>query len=287
MVYLTHFEFPDIETEYDFTMGQKRTCYDTFYPFLVLSKHRLAMLDFEPVTILYGGNGSGKTTALNIITEKLALERDTLYNRSNFFEDYTNLCSYRTARNAGIPKGSRMIASDDVFDFMLNLRGINDGIDRRREELFEDYLDAKYSHFQMKSLDDYEQLKRANMAKSSTQSKYIRKNLMDNVREHSNGESAFLYFTDKIKEKGLYLLDEPENSLSPEKQQELVKFLEDSARFFFCQFIIATHSPFLLSMRGAKIYDMDEEVVDVKRWTELKNVRTYYEFFQKYREEFK
>lgn len=287
MVYLTHFEFPDIETEYDFTMGQKRTCYDTFYPFLVLSKHRLAMLDFEPVTILYGGNGSGKTTALNIITEKLALERDTLYNRSNFFEDYTNLCSYRTARNAGIPKGSRMIASDDVFDFMLNLRGINDGIDRRREELFEDYLDAKYSHFQMKSLDDYEQLKRANMAKSSTQSKYIRKNLMDNVREHSNGESAFLYFTDKIKEKGLYLLDEPENSLSPEKQQELVKFLEDSARFFSCQFIIATHSPFLLSMRGAKIYDMDEEVVDVKRWTELKNVRTYYEFFQKYREEFK
>lgn len=287
MVYLTHFEFPDIETEYDFTMGQKRTCYDTFYPFLVLSKHRLAMLDFEPVTILYGGNGSGKTTALNIITEKLALERDTLYNRSNFFEDYTNLCSYRTARNAGIPKGSRMIASDDVFDFMLNLRGINDGIDRRREELFEDYLDAKYSHFQMKSLDDYEQLKRANMAKSSTQSKYIRKNLMDNVREHSNGESAFLYFTDKIKEKGLYLLDEPENSLSPEKQQELVKFLEDSARFFSCQFIIATHSPFLLSMRGAKIYDMDEEVVEVKRWTELKNVRTYYEFFQKYREEFK
>lgn len=287
MVYLTHFEFPDIETEYDFTMGQKRTCYDTFYPFLVLSKHRLAMLDFEPVTILYGGNGSGKTTALNIITEKLALERDTLYNRSNFFEDYTNLCSYRTARNAGIPKGSRMIASDDVFDFMLNLRGINDGIDRRREELFEDYLDAKYSHFQMKSLDDYEQLKRANMAKSSTQSKYIRKNLMDNVREHSNGESAFLYFTDKIKEKGLYLLDEPENSLSPEKQQELVKFLEDSARFFSCQFIIATHSPFLLSMRDAKIYDMDEEVVDVKRWTELKNVRTYYEFFQKYREEFK
>lgn len=286
MVYLTHFEFPDIETEYDFTMGQKRTCYDTFYPFLVLSKHRLAMLDFEPVTILYGGNGSGKTTALNIITEKLALERDTLYNRSNFFEDYTRLCSYRTGSNAGIPKGSRMIASDDVFDFMLNLRGINDGIDRRREELFEDYLDAKYSHFQMRSMDDYEQLKKVNMARSSTQSKYIRKNLMDNVREHSNGESAFLYFTDKIKEKGLYLLDEPENSLSPEKQQELVKFLEDSARFFSCQFIIATHSPFLLSMRGAKIYDMDEEVVDVKRWTELKNVRTYYEFFHKYREEF-
>ena len=109
---------------------------------------------------------------------------------------------------------------------------------------------------------------------------------MDNVREHSNGESAFIYLTDKIKENSLYLLDEPENSLSPEKQQELRRFLEDSARFFGCQFIIATHSPFLLSMRGAKIYDMDEEVVDVKKWTELKNVRAYYEFFKRYERDF-
>lgn len=283
-MYLTHFQFPDIEKEYDFIMSQKRTCYDTYYPFKVLSKHSLRMLDFEPVTILYGGNGCGKTTALNIIAEKLGLNRDTLYNRSNFFEDYTRLCSYEIKR--AIPDDSRIITSDDVFDFMLNLRSINNGINRKREELFDDYLEAKYSHFQMKSLDDYEQLKKVNMARSSTHSKYIRKNLMDNVREHSNGESAFIYFTDKIRENSLYLLDEPENSLSPEKQQELLKFLEDSARFFGCQFIIATHSPFLLSMRGAKIYDMDEEVVDVKKWTELKNVREYYEFFKKHEKEF-
>lgn len=284
MIYLSHFTFPDREQEYDFTMGQQRTCYDTFYPFLVLSNHGLRMLDFEPVTILYGGNGSGKTTALNIIAEKLGLERDTLYNRSNFFEDYTRMCSYETEEE--IPEGSRIITSDDVFDFMLNLRSINDGINRKREELFQEYLDTKYSHFQMKSLDDYEQLRKSAMAKSNTQSKYIRKNLMDNVREHSNGESAFLYFADKIKENALYLLDEPENSLSPERQQELMKFIEDSARFFGCQFVIATHSPFLLSMKGAKIYDMDEEIVDVKRWSELANVRVYYEFFKKHEKEF-
>lgn len=87
MIYLSHFEFPGREIEYNFTMNQKRTCYDTFYPFLVLSKHCLEMLDFEPVTILYGGNGSGKTTALNVIAEKLGLERDTLYNRSNFLKN--------------------------------------------------------------------------------------------------------------------------------------------------------------------------------------------------------
>ena len=192
--------------------------YDTFYPFQVLSKHGLTRLDFEPVTILYGGNVSGKTTALNVIAEKLALDRDTLYNRSNFFEDYTGMCDYE--EEMPIPKESRIITSDDVFDFMLNLRSINDGINLKREQLFADYL------------------------------------------------------------------DEPENSLSPERQQELHRFLQDSARFFGCQFIIATHSPFLLSMNGAKIYDMDEEPVDVKRWTELDNVRAYYDFFKKHEHEF-
>lgn len=284
MIYLSHFTFPDREQEFDFFLGEKRTCYDSFYPFQILSGRNLRMLDFEPVTILYGGNGSGKTTVLNVIGETLGLERDTLYNRSNFFESYTGLCSYETEQP--IPKGSRIITSDDVFDFMLNLRSLNEGIDRKREEVFGEYLENKYAHFQMRSLEDYEQLKKVVQARSKTQSKYVRANLMDNVREHSNGESAFLYFSEKIQENGLYLLDEPENSLSPQRQQELLRFLEDSARFFGCQFIIATHSPFLLSMRSAKIYDLDEDPVDVKRWTQLENVRAYYEFFKKHEREF-
>lgn len=284
MLYLSHFEFPCAEQEYEFIFRQKRTCYDTYYPFQILSRHQFHMIDFEPITILYGGNGSGKTTALNVIAEKLGVNRDSLYNRSNFFEDYIRMCDARVDVN--IPKDSAVITSDDVFDFMLNLRSINEGIDRKREELFEDYLETKYSHFQLRSLDDYEQLKKVNAARSKTQSKYVRRNLADNVREHSNGESAFLYFAEKIRENGLYLLDEPENSLSPEKQQELVRFLEDSARFFGCQFVIATHSPFLLAMRGAKIYDLDEEIVDVKRWSEIANVRAYYEFFKKHEDAF-
>ena len=251
MIYLSQFSFPHVEAEYDFLMSQQRTCYDTYYPFQTISKHRLVMLDFEPVTILYGGNGSGKTTVLNVIAEKLKLDRDTRYNRTNFFEDYTRMCSYELEQT--VTAESRIITSDDVFDFILNLRNINDGIDKKREDLFEDYLETKYSDFRMNSLADYEQLKKVNMARSKTQSRYVRKHLMGNVREHSNGESAFLYFLEKIKENGLYLLDEPENSLSPERQQELVQFLGDSARFFGCQFLIATHSPFLLSIKNANI----------------------------------
>ncbi len=41
-----------------------------FIHFKLLSKHDFKRIDFEPVTILYGGNGSGKSTALNVIAEK-------------------------------------------------------------------------------------------------------------------------------------------------------------------------------------------------------------------------
>ena len=217
---------------------------------------------------------------MNVIAEKLGLQRDTSFNRSNFFPDYLQLC---TAKLLGeIPENSRIVTSDDVFDYMLNIRALNEGIDQRREELFTEYLDAKYSDFRMESMADYEQLRRVNLARSKTQSKFVRKELMDNVREYSNGESAFHYFAEKIGENGLFLLDEPENSLSPLRQQELVRFIEDSARFFGCQFVISTHSPFVLAIKGSKIYDLDENPVDTKKWTELPNVRAYYEFFKKH-----
>lgn len=284
MIYLRSFIFPSADTEYDFILGIKRTCYDSYYPFKVLSKHDLDRLDFDPITILYGGNGSGKSTALNIIAEKTGLSRDSIYNKSNFFPDYVKLCNINTEED--IPKSSRIITSDDVFDYMLNIRNLNEGIDLKRDELFEEYLETKYSKFQMKSMADYDQLKKVNKSRSKTQSRFVRGELIDNVREYSNGESAYIYFTEKIGENGLYLLDEPENSLSPKLQMELVKFLEESARFFGCQFIISTHSPFLLAMRWAKIYDLDENPVSTKRWTELENVRSYYDFFKAHDDEF-
>lgn len=284
MIYLNAFTFPNRDREFDFFISVKRTCYDSFYPFNVLSRHGFERIDFEPVTILYGGNGSGKSTALNVIAEKTGINRDSIYNKSNFYINYVDMCDMELRDD--IPENSRIITSDDVFDYMLNIRNLNEGIDQRREKLFEEYLDAKYSDFQMSSIKDYEELRKITTARSKTQSRFVRNELMDNVREYSNGESAFLYFTEKIEENGLYLLDEPENSLSPKRQMELMKFIEDSARFFGCQFIISTHSPFLLSMHGAKIYDLDANPVDVKRWTELENVRTYYEFFKRHEDEF-
>lgn len=286
MIFLKTFHFLTRDMEDDFFFEQRMNCYDSFYPYRVLSGHQFERIDFEPITILYGGNGSGKSTALNIIAEKLKLQRDTLYNRSSFFETYVDSCEFEACKK--VPWGSRIITSDDVFDYMLNLRGINEGIDQRRDELLDDYQNIKRNakNFRFESMDDYDELKKINSVRQNTMSKYVRKNLVENIREQSNGESALFYFSSKIKENRLYLLDEPENSLSPGKQLELIDFLADSVRFFNCQLVIATHSPFILSLKGAKIYDLDEGKVDIKKWTQLENVRIYYDFFKKYEDEF-
>ncbi|GHU48970.1 hypothetical protein FACS1894127_0890 [Clostridia bacterium] len=50
--------------------------------------------------------------------------------------------------------------------------------------------------------------------------------------------------------------------------------------------IISTHSPFMFAMRGARIYDIDENQPDIKKWTELENVRIYHDFFEAHKNDF-
>lgn len=78
MVYLDCFTFPNNDKEFAFFMSIKRTCYDSFYPFKVLSVRGLGKIDFDTITILYGGNGSGKSTVLNVIAEKADIKRDSI-----------------------------------------------------------------------------------------------------------------------------------------------------------------------------------------------------------------
>lgn len=289
MIYLTRFALPSAGAELHFlsdSRENKRTCYTSRYPFGVFFNREVPTLELEPVTILCGGNGSGKTTILNLMGEKLGLRRGTVFNRSSFFGDYLELCRAETApafRGAG--ENSRVITSDDVFDYLLDLRCMNENIDRRRE-LLEEYAGARYAKFQMRSMEDVDRLRQVVDAQRKTGSRYVRDRVMNDVVEKSNGESAFAFFTKEIQEDGLYLLDEPENSLSPKLQRELCSFLEDSARFYRCQFVISTHSPFLLAIRGAKIYDLDSVPVRSCHWTELEHVRAYWQFFQEHRQEF-
>lgn len=287
MEYLESFRFASYDAEYGVRLGETRTCFDSMYPFFVLSKRGLEEITPGPLTILYGSNGSGKSTALHIMAEKLRLLRESAFNRSSFFDDYLALCSYETLEC--IPPHSRIITSDDVFDYMLHVRALNEGIDVRRQEVFREYYEDRdnWNHpFQLSSMEDLDKLKRVNLARSKTLSKYTRRRLAPNVREYSNGESGFLYFTEKIQEDGLYLLDEPENSLSPSRQMELSRFLQESVRYCGCQIIMATHSPYLLSMEGAKIYDLDSVPATLRPWTQLPEVRAARDFFRLHEKDF-
>ena len=94
------------------------------------------------------------------------------------------------------------------------------------------------------------------------------------------------YFLERIADDGLYFLDEPENSLSVELQIQLADYISATARVIPTQFVIATHSPIFLSLKGARIYNLDEDPVSVCKWTELPNVRRFYEFFKSHDDEF-
>lgn len=269
----------------------KMTCFTSFYPFKILPEKGLESLTFNaPITILYGDNGSGKTTVLNIIAEKTKIARTALYNKTPFFKPYLELCSY--VEEQEIPASSMMIASDDVFNYMLNIRALNQDVDINREELFKEYNKVKFGnrsdllHINFEDKASVEAFDRNMTIVKSSKSKFVRQNLINNAREHSNGESALLYFQEKIGNNALYLLDEPENSLSAQKQIELAKYIEASAIGCGCQFIIATHSPFFLTMQRSNIYDLDECPVIPKNWTELKNIQLYREFFKEHEKEF-
>ncbi len=296
--YLDSFILPTKNTEENFLMfshsakTESSVYSGSCYPFGLFPEKQLDRLSFSPITILCGSNGSGKSTLLNIIAQKLGLERTASFNCTPLYEDYLRLCEAEYVISNRPPKGSMIITSDDVFDYMLDIRAVNEGVDNKRERLFSEY-EAYRSEAdrgvdtRLHSLEEYDLLRRRNLAKSGTKSRYAKHDLKAReIRTRSNGESAYLYFTDRIRQDALYLLDEPENSLSASLQLELARFIEDSVRFYNCQFIISSHSPFMLAMKGARIYDMDRTPVCPVRWTEIEAVRTYRDFFEDHRGEF-
>ncbi len=288
--YLQSFDFVNRSDEQHFFQYQKMTCYNNFYPYGVL-KGDFHHIDFEPITIIYGGNGSGKSTILNIIAEKLRIQRSVKYNRSSFMDNYVGKCIYEMEEK---PLVCKILTSDDVFKNLFSLREKNEFIDSRRERA----LDRRHSLRTSGSLkdlmgdegylDNYDKLKEINDAWSKTPSAFVNNRIEKNLMGKSNGETALEFFANEIADQGLYLLDEPENSLSAIYQIQLAKYLAESARFFGAQLVIATHSPFILSIPNAKIYNLDAEPVAVTRdWTTLDNMKAYFEFFNQYADKFK
>ncbi len=75
------------------------------------------------------------------------------------------------------------------------------------------------------------------------------------LHELSHGESFFALFKHRFRSHGLYLMDEPEAALSPQRQLEFLALLHDYASND-CQFVIATHSPIIMAYPDARIFEL-------------------------------
>ncbi len=98
----------------------------------------------------------------------------------------------------------------------------------------------------------------------------------------SHGQSMMAYFKARYSIRGLYLLDEPETALSPKSQLELRDLIARSAEGGHAQFVVATHSPLLLTIPGARIYSFDAVPVEQIDFRETTLFRSYQEFFRDY-----
>lgn len=77
------------------------------------------------------------------------------------------------------------------------------------------------------------------------------------LHEQSHGESFLSFFNNRLYESELFILDEPEAALSPQRQLSLMAIIYDLCKNSHAQFIIATHSPILLAYPNATIYCCD------------------------------
>lgn len=268
MIYIENFQFPKEDR--------------IVYPYGLLSKKGLEHIEFAPITILYGNNGSGKSTILNVIAERLDIRNRSLGNTNEYFSGYVRKCTY-TMEGDGIPEDSMVIRSEDIMHYIANIRKRNEDIDKVVKGWLMKGVDKRIRG----SLDAEREVKRqfetlydVGGRNSSFHAVMVNK-LAEKTDEESNGETAISYFKDRLFPDNLYLLDEPENSMAPAFQQELADFICLLAYRLNCQFIIASHSPFMLSMQGARIYDLDHNPVWQREWFELDNMKAYYQLFNK------
>lgn len=260
------FKPEDFPNEGEYIEPDQRTIHDSWYPWKTFYGRGLEQIEFNDITIFYGGNASGKTTLLNVIAQKLNLQRVSLFNRSYFFDDYCKLNGgYELCDKYKSPLAinrGKIIVSDDVFNRILGIRQRNSAKDIAIEDKSQEFFQK-------------------HLPQSMTVSKFIKKTMNHHMEEElSNGESGFQYFIEQIPDEALILLDEPENSLSAEWQTVLARELYSYATERKCQLIIASHSPFILSILGTKIYNLDSNPISIAQWHELDNMRAYYNLFK-------
>ncbi|MBQ4521773.1 MAG: AAA family ATPase [Lachnospiraceae bacterium] len=271
MVYLSSFLF-----------SREMVSNPNIYPYNVFADKNETVLIFHPITVLYGNNASGKSTMLNIMANKLQMEgqeyaTSNRYGTTPYFTKFIDECSYTLGEDEEgrwiqkLPQKSRYIKSEDILYEIKKIQ--------QEQVLGDGYV---YEHVRRGM-----QKEKIEGFKNSKKTQEQLECLKFAQEKYSNGETTLQMLEDYLEPDALYLLDEPEVSLSPANQTVLAEKLNQMTRFLGCQFIISTHSPFMLGTLNAKIYNLDGKELEEAKWTELPNVRYFYDFFEKHRDEFK
>lgn len=238
------------------------------FPFSVPVIQALDTLDFPtPITFFVGENGSGKSTILEAIA--VAAKLPTI--------------------------GSQDSAQDETLDSIRNLsrrlkwvwsKRVRNGFFMRSEDFFgfarrvaqeTRYLEHKLNPSNVEGdIDSHEgqsefarQLSKQGYARDYQSLKHL---YGDGLDAQSHGESYFKLFRSRFRPSGLYLLDEPEAPLSPNRQLTLIAMLKQMLEQD-AQFIIATHSPILLAYPNATIYNFEHGKIERAEYDELEHVQ--------------
>src|SRR5213592_4206927 len=97
------------------------------------------------------------------------------------------------------------------------------------------------------------------------------------LHSQSHGESFLSLFANRF-EQGIYILDEPEAALSPQRQLAFLKIIHDLESPGHAQFLIATHSPIILSYPGAVLFSLDRDTVREIAYSETEHYRITRDF---------
>jgi predicted ATPase len=197
------------------------------YPFSVTAIRELDELVFRSRICFFAGeNGTGKSTLLEAIGAHYGFGREG--GNRNFRNDTTE--------------------SNHSIDPLV--KALRLSFDQRTGTGY--FLRAE-SFFNTAS--HIEQLDKEPSAGPSITASYGGRSL----HTRSHGETFFTVLDLKFRRNGLFLLDEPEAALSPQRQLSFLVLIHDVLRQFKdAQFIISTHSPVLLAYPKAQIFSFDE-----------------------------
>jgi predicted ATPase len=211
------------------------------------------------VTIFVGDNGCGKSTLLESIAYSINIPLiGGFIGTSDGFEAARLLKPHLEIEWARETSKGFFFRAEDFSAFI-------DSVEREKGKIARDLSELKGN------VDDSIIEK---MSESMNYSLHqMRKNYGENMQAFSHGEAYLKILQTRILGKGIYLLDEPEAALSPLRQLSLIAFILEVLKNKNAQFIIATHSPILMGIPGAALYEIQDDNMQQVTYTETDHYR--------------